>query len=135
MNGPFLNFGKGRRTLLRSFVPKGKTPDYYHRTRKGLGYVSTPIPSASESEGSLYHQAHHHGSQMSVSATSSLSVNMISTSHLKDGDEEMIQSDTDPWIKHLNSLWVFISNNASHPQKIRSPRLTCEMRLILSPSL
>jgi len=30
---------------------------------------------------------------------------MISTSHPKDGDEEMIQSDTDPWIKHLNTLW------------------------------
>ena len=32
-------------------------------------------------------------------------MNMVSTSHLKDGDEEMIQSDTDPWIKHLNTLW------------------------------
>ena len=30
---------------------------------------------------------------------------MVSTSHLEDGDEEMIQSDTDPWIKHLNALW------------------------------
>ena len=30
---------------------------------------------------------------------------MASTSHLEDGDEEMIQSDTDPWIKHLNNLW------------------------------
>ena len=55
MNGPGLNFGKGRRTLLRSFIPKGKVPDYYHRTRRGLGYVSTPIPSASESEESLHH--------------------------------------------------------------------------------
>ena len=52
-NGPGLNFGKGRTTLLRSFVPKGKTPDYYHQTRRGLGYVSTLIPSASESEESL----------------------------------------------------------------------------------
>ena len=34
-----------------------------------------------------------------------LSVNMVSTSHPKDGDEEMIQSDTDPWIQHLNTLW------------------------------
>ena len=25
-NGPGLNFGKGKRTLLRSFVPKGKNP-------------------------------------------------------------------------------------------------------------
>ena len=30
---------------------------------------------------------------------------MISASHLEDRDEEMIQSDTDPWIKHLNTLW------------------------------
>ena len=34
-----------------------------------------------------------------------ISVNIVSTTHLKDGDEEMIQSDTDPWIKHLNALW------------------------------
>ena len=53
-NGPNLNFSKGR-TLPRSFIPKGKTPDYYHRTRRGLSYVSTPIPSASESEESLYY--------------------------------------------------------------------------------
>ena len=34
---------------------------------------------------------------------------MISNNHLehedKDKTEEMIQSDTDPWIKHLNTLW------------------------------
>ena len=30
---------------------------------------------------------------------------MVAISHLEDGDEEMIQSDTDPWIKHLNNLW------------------------------
>ena len=53
-NDPGWNFGKGR-TLLRSFVPKGKTPDYYHLTRRGLGYVSTPVLSASESEELLYH--------------------------------------------------------------------------------
>ena len=46
--GPGLNFGKGRRTPLRSFVPKGKAPNYY-QTRKGLGYVSTPSGSGSES--------------------------------------------------------------------------------------
>ena len=34
-----------------------------------------------------------------------LSVNMVSTSRLEDGDEEIIQSDTDPWIKYLNTLW------------------------------
>ena len=29
-----LNFGKEKRALLRSFVPKGKDPDYHHKTRK-----------------------------------------------------------------------------------------------------
>jgi len=29
-SGSGLNFGKGRRTLLRPFVPRGKTSDYYH---------------------------------------------------------------------------------------------------------
>jgi len=33
-----------------------------------------------------------------------LSVNVISTSHPEDENEEMIQSDTDLWIKHLNTL-------------------------------
>jgi len=61
-SGPSLNFGKGRRTLLQSFAPKGKAHDYYHRTRRGSGYVSTPIPSASKSEESLYH---NHSSSMS----------------------------------------------------------------------
>ena len=109
-NGPDLNFDKGRRTLLRSFTTKGKTPDYYHRTRRGLGYVSTPIPSASEFEESLYHN--HSSCTSSWESDFSvgnlfgeLSVNMVSTSHLEDGDEETIQSDTDPWIKHLNTLW------------------------------
>ena len=78
--------------------------------RRGLGYVSTPIPSASESEGSLYHY-HSSGTSSWESDVSvgnmfgELSVNMILTSHLEDRDEEMIQSDIDPWIKHLNTLW------------------------------
>jgi len=100
-SGPGLNFGKGKRTLLRSFVPKGKAPDYYLRTRRGLGYVSTPISLASESEESLYH---YHSSGMSswdsdISVDSifkKISINMVSTSHPEDGNEEMIQSDTDP---------------------------------------
>jgi len=91
-NGPDLNFGKGRRTLLRSFVPKGKAPNYYHRTRRGLGYVSTPILLAFESEESLYHN-HSSGmssweSDVSVSYMfKDLSVNMVSTSHPEDEDE------------------------------------------------
>jgi len=91
-----LNFDKGRRTLLRSFVPKGKAPDYYHRTRRGLGYLS-----ASKSEGSLHHN-HSLGTsswELDVSVGNifkELLIDMVSTSHPEDGDEEMIQSDTDP---------------------------------------
>jgi len=96
-----LNFSKGRRTLLRSFIPKGKAPGYYHRTRRRLGYVLTLILSTSESEESLHH---NHSSGMSswesdVSVGNifkEFSVNMISTSHLEYENEEMIQSDIDP---------------------------------------
>jgi len=84
-SGLGLNFGKGRRTLLLSFVTKGKAPDYYHQTHRGLGYVSTPISSASESEES-YHN-HSLGTLSWESDVSignifkDLSVNMVSTSH------------------------------------------------------
>jgi len=30
--GSGFNFGKGKRALLHSFVPKGKDSDYYHKT-------------------------------------------------------------------------------------------------------
>jgi len=91
-------------------VPKGKAPDYYHRTRRGLGYVSTLAPSASDSRESSDHD-YSSGTSSWESDVSvgdifgEFSVNMVSTSHLEDGDEEMIQSDADPWIKHLNTLW------------------------------
>jgi len=40
--GDGLSFGKGRRIPLQPFVPKGKPPNYYDRTRRGLGYVTLP---------------------------------------------------------------------------------------------
>ena len=110
-----LNFGKEKRVLLRSFVPKGKEPNYNHKTRRRLSYVSMAVSSGLESEKEVRHE--------SLSATSSwdsdvsigdifgsLSMNMVSTSHLEDDEEdtfeskELIQSDSDPWIKHLNIL-------------------------------
>ncbi|XP_020272188.1 uncharacterized protein LOC109847370 [Asparagus officinalis] len=42
-NAGGLNFGKGQRTPLAPFVPKGKPDNYYDKTRKGLGYVSPPL--------------------------------------------------------------------------------------------
>ena len=44
--GEGLCFGKGRRTPLLHFLPKGKPNDYYHKSRRGLGYVS---PSSAQS--------------------------------------------------------------------------------------
>ena len=44
-HGMGLNFGKGRRSLMRNFVPKGKPANYYGNTRRGLGYVA-PTSSA-----------------------------------------------------------------------------------------
>ena len=72
--------------------------------------MSTPIPSASKSEGSLCHNyssgTSSWESDVSVgNVFGELSVNMVSINHLEDGDDEMILSDTDPWIKHLNTLW------------------------------
>ena len=36
---------------------KAKTPDYYHKTRRGLGYVFTTVSSDSESEEEVYHDS------------------------------------------------------------------------------
>ena len=99
----YLNFGQGRRALLQSFIPKRKAPDYYNQTRRELGYMSTPIPSGSESEETLYH-VHLSGTsswELDISVDTlfvGISVNMVSTSPLEDEDkdEEMIQTDTDP---------------------------------------
>ena len=105
--GSGLNFDKGKRALLRSFVPKSKEPDYYHKTWKGLSYVSTPVSSDPESEEEVYHDSpsatSSWDSDISVGGIfESLSMNMVSTSHLEDDgentfkSEELIQSDSDP---------------------------------------
>jgi len=49
-----LNFDKEKRALLHSFVPKGKDPDYYHKTRRGLSYVSTLVLSDFEPNEEVY---------------------------------------------------------------------------------
>jgi len=57
-----LNFDKGRQALLWSFVLKDKTLNYYHKTRRGLGYVFTLISSDPKSEKWVHHTTHreHH---------------------------------------------------------------------------
>jgi len=79
-----LNFSKGRRILLRSFVPKRKAPDYYNKTWRELGYVSSPVSSDCEPEEWV---SYDHSSGISSwesdvrigTIFNSLSVNMISS--------------------------------------------------------
>ena len=92
-----LNFGKGKRILLHSFVPKGKNPDYCHKIRRGLGYVSTLVSSDPESEKDIYYDnslaTSSWDSDVSVgNIFKSLSVNMVSTSHLEEDGEDTIES-------------------------------------------
>jgi len=61
-----LNFSKGRWTLLRPFVWKSKAPDYYHKTRRGMGYVSTQsrkILNLQNGSVMTTHQEHRCGGQ------------------------------------------------------------------------
>jgi len=51
--GNSLHFGRGRRGLLRTFVPKEKPTNYYDKTRRGLGYITPPAHSQSEADESL----------------------------------------------------------------------------------
>jgi len=90
--GSGLNFSKGKWALFCSFVPKGKDPDYYHRTWRGLGYVFILVLSDFKSE-----EVYHDNSSTTSSCDSdvsvggifeSLSVNMVSTSHLEDDKED-----------------------------------------------
>jgi len=75
-----------------------------------------PVLSDPESEKEICHDSSSAmslwDSDVSISDIfRSLSVNMVSTSHLEDDkedtfeSEELIQLDSDPWIKHLNTLW------------------------------
>jgi len=102
-----LNFDKEKQALFCSFVPKDKDPNYYQKTRRGLGYVTTSVSSDSESAKEVYHDSSSVTSSWDSDVSigdifGSLSVNMASTNHLKDEEEdtfeskEFIQSDFDP---------------------------------------
>lgn len=45
-----LNFSKGHRSLLRFFARRGNNLDYYYKTSRGLGYVTTPMSLEREQE-------------------------------------------------------------------------------------
>ena len=102
--------------------------------------MSTQISSASESEESLYHYRSSGISSWESDVSvgnifNELLVNIVSTSHPEDRDEEMIQSDADPWIKHLNTLWDIRFKQREPRIEDKVTQINLGDRLILSPSL
>ena len=110
--GDGLNFGKGRRIPLQPFVPKGKPPNYYDRTRRGLGYV-TPTEQSESEDGSLSpiqsQSSSSSGWEYDVSVGAvfkNLSVNMTSASHIEEEDESQLEPlDCDPWAQQMSYQW------------------------------
>ena len=91
-----------------SFVcTERQRPDYYQKTRRKLGYISTPVSSNPKSEKEVDHDSSLATSPWDSDVSignifRSLSVNMVSSSHVEDDgedtfeSEELIQSDSDP---------------------------------------
>ena len=97
--GNGLNFRRGRRGLLWTFVLKGKPADYYDKTRRRLGYITSPARSQSEEDESLpLHSSSSSEWESDVSVGvvfKSLFVNMTSINQLE--QEEVIETfDTEP---------------------------------------
>ena len=90
-----LNFGK--RTSTTSIIcTKRLSFDYYHKTQRELGYVTTPVSSDSESEEEVYHDSSSTTSSWDSDVNisdifGSLSVNMVLISHLKDDGENTFE--------------------------------------------
>jgi len=104
-HGNSLNLGRGRRGLLRAFVLKGKPINYYYKIRRGLGYVTPPVPSQSEEEESLpsyFSISSEWESDVSVGVLfKNLSVNMTSINQL-DYAEAIEIFETEPWAQQLD---------------------------------
>jgi len=106
-HGEGLNFEKGRRSLLRNFVPKGKPVNYYDSTRRGLGYV-TPTPPVTiqfrndEPIPSLSASSFEWDSDVSVGTMfENLTINMTSSSQL----EPTEATNEEPWAQQLELQW------------------------------
>jgi len=73
--GSGLNFGRGKQTLLRSFVPKGKDPDLttIKLEKNWVMYLrqSHQILNLKKKSVLIDHQQHHRGTQISASMLSS----------------------------------------------------------------
>ena len=87
-HGKGLNFEKGRRTLLRNFLPK-KSTNYYDNTHRGLGYVTPTPPATFQSKDDKPIPSHSASSSEWDSDVSvgtmfeNLTINMTSSSQLE----------------------------------------------------
>src|SRR3954467_14030432 len=100
-----LNHGKGRRTPLEACNIRG-VKDY-----RGLGYSTAPDQSDVDSNPLARYDHSPDTSSFSsdpsiVTLFEPVSVNMVSAQPEPDDDEiELINTEDDPWIRHLNTLW------------------------------
>src|SRR5438270_7132891 len=100
-----LNCGKGRKAPLESFNPRG------WKDHRGLGYST--MPDQSDVDSNPLARYDHSSDTSSFSSDVSVgtlfepvSVNMVSAQPEPDDDEiELINTEDDPWIRHLNTLW------------------------------
>ena len=103
-HGEGLNFRKGRHSLLRNFVPKGKPTNYYNNTRRGLGYI-TPTPPATvqfrDDEPMPSYSASSSEWDSDVSVGMMFTVNMTSSSQLEPAEG----TDEESWAQQLDLQW------------------------------
>jgi len=103
-----LNFEKGRRGLLWTFMPKGKPANYYDKTHRGLGYVTPPTLLPSEEDKSFLSYCSTSSTWLSNASVGvlfkDLFINMTSIDQLE--HEEIIETfDAKPWAQQLDLQW------------------------------
>src|SRR3954470_16456542 len=100
-----LNYGKGRRTPLEVCSARGV------KDHRGLGYSTTPDQSDVDSNPLARYDHSFDTSSFSSDVSvgtlfEPVSVNMVSAQPEPDDDEiELTNTEDDPWIRHLNTLW------------------------------
>ena len=113
-SGEGLLFGKGRRAPLLPFAPRGKHNNYYHQSRRGLGYASPPQARCLESYKDTEDDYSTDESAESLLWDSDVSTgtvfkgliaNMTIADSLENGEDDQMSSYPDHWSHHLDSQW------------------------------
>jgi len=111
------NFGRGRRGLLQTFIPKGMPANYNDKTCRGLGYIIPPTQSQSEENESLpSHSSSSSEWELDVNVgvlLKNLFVNITSINQLEQEKAiEMFELShgiemfhAEPWAQQLDLMW------------------------------